>query len=138
MMLYDILIEVDDEWPHRRRGEIHVLGPVDDEFGKRLGPVDEMRSQSVLAQVRTIVGYGPTMPYSTDHSRRFELHRDEDETGISGTGVVAEGVVCRDGVAMMRWLTEWPSSVCYYERGIESVEALHGHGGKTRVVFLDE
>lgn len=70
--------------------------------------------------------------------RRFELHRDEDETGISGTGVVAEGMVTRDGVAMMRWLTPWPSSVCFYERGIEAVEALHGHEGKTRIVFLDE
>jgi hypothetical protein len=78
------------------------------------------------------------MIYPTDHGRRFELHRDEDETGISGTGVVAEGMVCRDGVAMMRWLTEWPSSVCYYERGADAIQALHGHGGKTRMVYLDD
>lgn len=70
--------------------------------------------------------------------RRFELHRDVDETGISGTGVVAEGLITRDDVAMMRWLTEWPSSICFYERGLESVIAIHGHNGKTRVVFLDE
>lgn len=75
--------------------------------------------------------------YNQAPGRRFELHRDVDETGISGTGVVAEGMICRDGIAMMRWLTEWPSSVCYYERGLEAIEALHGHGGKTRVVFLD-
>jgi hypothetical protein len=73
-----------------------------------------------------------------DHARRFELHRDEDETGISGTGLVAEGCVFRDGVASMRWLTEWPSSVCFYERGAEAVEAIHGHNGKTRIVWIDE
>lgn len=70
-------------------------------------------------------------------ARVFELHRDVDETGISGTGVVAEGVVFRDGVAALRWLTEWPSSVCYYERGLESIEAIHGHNGKTRIVWMD-
>ena len=71
-------------------------------------------------------------------ARRFELHRDEDLTGISGTGVVAEGIICTDGVGLMRWLTEWPSSVCHYDRGLESIEAIHGHGGKTRIVWLDE
>ena len=71
-------------------------------------------------------------------ARRFELHRDVDETGISGTGVVAEGMICTDGVGFLRWLTEWPSSVCHYDRGLESIEAIHGHGGKTRIVWLDE
>lgn len=70
-------------------------------------------------------------------ARRFELHRDVDETGISGTGVVAEGIITSDGTALMRWLTEWPSSICFYDRGLESIEAIHGHGGKTRIVFLD-
>ncbi|MET0885035.1 MAG: hypothetical protein ABWX92_01170 [Mycetocola sp.] len=70
-------------------------------------------------------------------ARRFELHRDVDETGISGTGVVAEGIITTDGMAMMRWLTEWPSSICFYDRGLESVEQIHGHNGKTRIVFLD-
>ena len=67
--------------------------------------------------------------------RTFELHRDVDESGVSGTGVVAEGCEFRDGVVSLRWLTEWPSSVCYYERGMEAVEQIHGHNGKTRIVF---
>lgn len=71
-------------------------------------------------------------------ARRFELHRDVDETGISGTGVVAEGVEFSDGVVALRWLTEWPSSVVHYERGMDSVEAIHGHGGKTRIVIIDD
>jgi hypothetical protein len=68
--------------------------------------------------------------------RCFELHRDVDETGISGTGVVAEGIEFSDGVVSIHWLSEWPSSVVWYERGMEAVEAVHGHGGKTRIVMV--
>jgi len=46
-------------------------------------------------------------------------------------------VIFRDGVGCLRWLTEWPSSVVHYDRGEESIEAVHGHGGKTRIVWLD-
>ncbi|MET0785764.1 MAG: hypothetical protein ABWY25_03585 [Paenisporosarcina sp.] len=70
--------------------------------------------------------------------RRFVLERIEDVTGISGTGIVAEGIEFSDGVVCLRWMTEWPSSVCHYERGMESVEAVHGHNGKTRIVVIDE
>jgi len=78
------------------------------------------------------------MEFASDHARRFELHRDEDVSGISGTGVVAEGVVFRDGVGSLRWLTEWPTSVVFYDRGAEAIEAVHGHNGRTRIVWLDE
>lgn len=68
--------------------------------------------------------------------RPFHLVRDEDETGISGTGVVAQGVEFTDGTVVMKWMTE-VNSVSFYEMGIPAVEKIHGHGGKTRVVFLD-
>lgn len=70
--------------------------------------------------------------------RRFNLQRDEDETGVSGTGVVAEGVWWPDGdVAVLRWTSAWPTSVVFHDRGLDSVEAIHGHGGKTRIVWID-
>lgn len=68
--------------------------------------------------------------------RPFILVRDVDETGVSGTGRVAEGVEFSDGIVALRWCTEWPTSVVFHERGMASVEAVHGHGGKTRVVWL--
>jgi hypothetical protein len=71
-------------------------------------------------------------------ARRFELHRDVDVTGVSGTGVVAEGIVYSDGVATLHWISQWPSSVVHYERGMESIEHVHGHGGHTRIVWLDD
>jgi hypothetical protein len=60
--------------------------------------------------------------------------RDEDETGISGTGVVAEGVEFSDGVVVIRWQThqsEHHSTVIW--SSVESVLAIHGHNGKTRI-----
>lgn len=67
------------------------------------------------------------------YPRAFVLQRNEDETGVSGTGVVAEGVEFSDGVVALRWTSAWPTSVVFHERGIESVEAIHGHGGKTTI-----
>jgi hypothetical protein len=69
--------------------------------------------------------------------RRFELHRDTDITGVSGTGVVAEGIAFSDGVVALRWRSEWPTSVVFHDRGIEAVNAVHGHSGATRIVWLD-
>lgn len=71
--------------------------------------------------------------------RRFELHRDEDVSGVSGQGVVAEGVAFSNGGPVaLRWLSEFPTSVVFHDRGIESLEAVHGHQGRTRIVWLDE
>jgi hypothetical protein len=70
--------------------------------------------------------------------RPFRLCREADPTGISGTGMVAEGIEFSDGSAVVRWLIDWPTSVVFHERGMASVEALHGHGGQTRVVFAEE
>lgn len=70
-------------------------------------------------------------------ARRFELHRDQDVSGISGAGVVAEGVEFTSGVVALRWLSEWPTSVVFHDRGMAAVEAVHGHGGATRIVWLD-
>jgi len=67
--------------------------------------------------------------------KRFNLHRFEDETGVSGTGVVSEGVMFTDGKCAMRWLTE-RTSVALYD-SIDDLEYIHGHDGKTVVVWID-
>ena len=67
--------------------------------------------------------------------RRFELHRDVDETGISGVGMVAEGVEFDDKTVVLRWMG-WHRSTCVWE-SISEVEAIHGHNGSTKVVWLD-
>lgn len=67
--------------------------------------------------------------------RRFELHRHEDETGISGTGVIAEGISFSDGTAALRWKSKLKSTAVY--GSMDDVEKIHGHDGKTEIVYLD-
>lgn len=44
-------------------------------------------------------------------SRRFHLQRDEDVTGVSGAGRVAEGCLWADGSANVHWSGEHWSNV---------------------------
>ncbi|WZB39601.1 hypothetical protein SEA_CURSIVE_115 [Streptomyces phage Cursive] len=67
--------------------------------------------------------------------RLFELHRDVDSSGVSGTGVVAQGVQFDSGQCAMTWLTSWNSVAVYPD--LETLEAIHGHNGNTRVVFVE-
>jgi hypothetical protein len=66
--------------------------------------------------------------------RTFYLDRPTDVTGVSGTGVVAHGVVFDDGTTVIRWLGEHRSTVVW--PSLEDAEAIHGHHG-TRFVWDD-
>ncbi len=68
-------------------------------------------------------------------SRRFRLMRHEDVSGVSGTGPVAEGVQFTDGSVALRWYGDYPTTTVW--DGIDSVIAIHGHGGATEVEWLD-
>lgn len=77
----------------------------------------------------------PTAPRSERRAsiRTFHLERDEDATGISGTGIVAWGCRFPDGTAVLRWATAKASTAVY--ASLEDLEAIHGHGGLTRIVW---
>jgi len=68
--------------------------------------------------------------------KRFLLLRKEDETGISGEGIVAEGVQFSCGWCALSWLTEYSS--CGVYPSIEELERIHGHGGRTIVVWCTD
>jgi hypothetical protein len=68
-----------------------------------------------------------------DTFKEFYLKRIEDENGISGTGIVARGVVLPSGKAVLEWQT-FHTSLCIYNN-IQDVEAIHGHGGKTLLIM---
>lgn len=65
--------------------------------------------------------------------REFYLNRIEDESGISGTGVVARGVILPSGSVVLEWQTFYSSIAIY--KSIEAVEQIHGHHGKTIIVM---
>lgn len=67
--------------------------------------------------------------------RTFYLRRLEDETGTSGTGVVAEGVELTNGQVVLHWLTIY-SSIAVYPTMKELIN-IHGHEGKTIVEYYD-
>jgi hypothetical protein len=63
----------------------------------------------------------------------FYLKRIEDESGISGTGRIAQGFIFDNGKVALTWLSEHPSVTIYDSIG--EVHAIHGHGGKTEVIM---
>lgn len=78
--------------------------------------------------------------------RAFKLTRYTDVSGISGTGIVAEGVEFSDGTVAVRWLEAGVPEI-HKTRGVRpttvihesaaSVVALHGHNGATVLEFDD-
>ena len=65
--------------------------------------------------------------------KEFYLQRVEDETGISGTGVVARGVILPSGRVCLEWCT-FHSSINIYNN-FQDIDEIHGHHGKTLVVM---
>jgi hypothetical protein len=70
-----------------------------------------------------------------DQPRTFYLDRNNDVSGVSGTGIVAWGCLFPDGRAVVRWATATASTVVY--DNIQQVIAIHGHQGGTVVKFYD-
>ena len=65
--------------------------------------------------------------------RTFVLQRNEDLSGVSGTGIVAEGVQFHDGQIVLSWFGRLHTIVT--APNIETIERVHGHEGKTVIVW---
>lgn len=63
----------------------------------------------------------------------FRLNRIADATGVSGTGIVAEGVEFTNGKCAVSWLTDVTSVAVYDD--IDDVKRIHGHDGQTLIEF---
>ena len=68
--------------------------------------------------------------------KRFYLRRGQDISGVSGCGNIAEGVQFDTGWCALVWLTG-KSAMSYYP-DIETLDAIHGHGGSTKVIWIDD
>lgn len=70
--------------------------------------------------------------------RTFEMSRAADESGVSGTGVVIEGVEFTDGRVAVRWRTATASTVVY--DSLDDFLAIHVYphpGNGSLVLFSD-
>jgi len=78
-----------------------------------------------------------TLKTYTDEIVLFSLQREYDESGVSGTGVIAYGVKCPypNGKVSLAWVAGSHHSVAVYD-SISDVEAIHGHGGSTHIIPL--
>ena len=115
------------DWGYRSRGR--QLTPL---FEHRAGKSASAPLAAALSS-RGYTGYHcSTAPQSV---RRFHLNRHDDVTGVSGTGIVAQGVQFDNGKVALTWLTE-RSSVTIYDSLID-LEAVHLHHGATSLVWED-
>lgn len=79
------------------------------------------------------------------NTRSGVLHRIEDESGVSGTGVVADFVRFPDGSVVQEWRNEnnpnletpdgAVSSGLDYRPSMSMAVQIHGHGGRTEYVY---
>jgi hypothetical protein len=73
--------------------------------------------------------------------RYGKLIRSVDESGVSGTGVVAEIVEFSNGMVAVCFLTGpaaegYRNIIPYWS--LDAVERIHGHEGKTAIVWEHE
>lgn len=86
-------------------------------------------------QDETLAEKNPAPFLPNRQPRRFVLVRNEDITGTSGVGEVAEGTVFSTGMAVINWLKE-PYSLGIYQT-VEDMIQVHGHEGRTQIQFID-
>lgn len=75
-------------------------------------------------------------PQAKHYHHRFVLQRDEDVTGISGTGIIAEGTEYSNGQVTLCWYPNPTSSVAVWPT-VDDMLEVHGHNGATRVIWID-
>lgn len=69
-------------------------------------------------------------------ARRFYLHRHKDVSGVSGTGKVAEGVEFENGMCALSFTSQYQH--CNIYANMRALTEVHGHEGKTEVIYVDE
>ena len=103
--------------------QFHVNKLIADGYIDRVGP---LRLTRPVTKDANYLG--------SSRSRLFVLVRDVDESGVSGTGVVAEGCEFTNGTCTLSWLTAAHSVGVY--PNLKELKRIHGHGGKAKIVFI--
>ena len=70
----------------------------------------------------------------------FTVCRQQDETGVSGTGVVIEGVQYATGQVVLHWLTPFPKGSIAIFESLAEFKKVHVNphpGNKTIITWVD-
>jgi hypothetical protein len=62
----------------------------------------------------------------------FVFNRKQDISGISGTGIIAQGCEFESGITLLCWLGSTPSIVLH--DSFQNILDIHGHNGATEIV----
>ena len=68
--------------------------------------------------------------------KRFNIIRTEDVSGISGVGIVAEGVEFHDGQCAISWFGR--HQIVEISSDLQTWIDVHGHNGRTTIEWLDK
>lgn len=68
--------------------------------------------------------------------KRFLVNRVTDVSGVSGVGLVAEGTQFHDGQCAVSWYGE--HHILEVVKDLDTWLAVHGHGGRTKIVWVDK
>ena len=71
-----------------------------------------------------------------DGMRRFVMHRHHDVSGVSGTGLVLEGVLFSTGVVVIHWLTPPPRGSISVFDSLDQFLGIHVKPHPTNEAFL--
>ncbi|HEX9531096.1 MAG TPA: hypothetical protein VF954_08155 [Acidimicrobiales bacterium] len=72
--------------------------------------------------------------------QRFTMWRETDASGVSGTGLVLEGVVFSTGVVVAHWLTPAPRGSISLFDSLEQFLSIHvePHPGNRTLITFDD
>lgn len=94
---------------------------------------------------RTVIeNEGDFAPDAVDGIRLGVMYRTQDESGVSGTGVVADFAHFQDsGRVVIEWRNDENDALRFDETGVDirptmaAAVGIHGHGGRTEFRYDD-
>jgi hypothetical protein len=96
--------------------------------------------ESVGELIEEVVSDAATTPISATRPRLFSMVRQADESGVSGTGHVLDGVVWRNGKVTIAWDTDGaPNSICNYDAyGDFKTNHVDAHPSNATIIAFDD
>jgi hypothetical protein len=68
--------------------------------------------------------------------RKFTIARVNDQSGVSGTGVIAQGVLFATGDIAIQWLTPPPDGDLQIKRSLKSFLDVHVHTHPENITII--